>query len=120
MSETPAEQRQRLYLKRQADYDGDLIKCLECNLAFMRVGSHVVQVHGYESAKEYRKAHGLDWKTGRVTTVASHREHMSKLVKQNGTINNLEKGAPSRFIKGGGHGKIVSEYWRIKQKTNVT
>ena len=115
MRETAEQQRQRLYSKRVAEFDGELIKCLECNLAFKRVGSHVVQVHGYDSAKHYRKTHGLDWKTGRATTVPQHREHMAKLVKQNGTIHNLESGAKHRFTKGGDHGKVVSEYWKMKK-----
>lgn len=120
MSETPLEQRQRLERKRMTIYTDELIKCLECSLRFTRVGSHVVQVHGYESAKEYRKNHGINWKTGKETTVQSHRDVMSKKTRENKTIKNLQNGASTRFVKGGNHGKIVSEYWKIKRESKIS
>lgn len=115
MSETAEQQRIRLEKKRVAENEEQLIKCLECSLTFVRVGSHVIQVHGYQSAQEYRKAHGLDWKTGKATAIASHRNRMGKLAKENGTESNIiEKGAPYRFVKGGRASKIVTEYWKEK------
>lgn len=120
MSETPLEQRQRLERKRMTIYTDELIKCLECSLRFTRVGSHVVQVHGYESAKEYRKNHGINWKTGKETTVQSHRDVMSKKTRENKTIKNLQNGASTRFVKGGNHRKIVSEYWKIKRESKIS
>jgi phosphoribosylanthranilate isomerase len=115
MAETPEQQRKRLYIKRLSRYEEKLIRCLECDLAFARVGSHVVQVHGYESAKEYRKAHGLDWKSGKTTCVPSHREYMAKMSKQNGTEKNLLRGASHRFKKGGKSSEVVKDYWRQKK-----
>lgn len=114
MGETAEQQRIRLNKKRISQYDEKLIKCLECSLEFARVGSHVVQVHGYESAKEYRKAHGLDWKNGKTTCIESHRKRMADLSKENGTMHNLEKGAIYRFKKGGESSKIVKDYWKAK------
>jgi hypothetical protein len=116
MSETPEQQRIRLYKKRLTLYDEKLIKCLECSLSYAKLGSHVVQVHGYETAKEYRKAHGLDWKTGKDTTIASYRNKKSKMVKETGNINNLKNGAVYRFKKGGRASEIVSDYWKYKRE----
>lgn len=107
--ETPAEQRQRLYAKRMAETDEPLIKCLECSLAFIRVGSHVVQVHGYGNVAEYRLAHGLK---ATETSTAGHRQKMNRLNK---SVANLTKGANNRFKKGGEHGAVVSQYWASRK-----
>lgn len=113
--ETAEEQRIRLWKKRMAEVDDQLIKCLECNLTFVRVGSHAVQVHGYETAREYRKAHGLNYKTGRLTSTPAYRAKMSRKVFENGTVNNLKKGVDKRFKKGGRSVEIVNDYWSWKK-----
>ena len=95
-----------------------LVKCLECNLWFLRVGSHVVQVHGYETARDYKLAHGLDWKTGKDTAAKEYRQHMAAKAKENGTEANLEAGAKYRFTKGGRSGEIISNYWKFKKEFN--
>lgn len=116
--ETAEEQRQRAYLRRLRTHGGGLIKCLECNLWFVRVGSHVVQVHGYETARDYKLAHGLDWKTGKDTASKEHRQHMGAKAKENGTEANLEAGAKYRFTKDGRSRELVSNYWKFKKEFN--
>lgn len=110
MAETPEQQRQRLEQKRIQESDEDLIKCLECPLRFRRIGSHVVQVHGYESVAEYRKEHGL---MARETRVESHARQMRR---EASTIDNLEKGAHRRFKKGDSHGEQVKEFWKNRKE----
>ena len=73
------------------------IKCLECGKYYKRVCRHVNQVHGL-TAREYKELHGLDVKRGLLTT--ADRETMAEHTTQNGTINNLQKGAKYRFVKG--------------------
>lgn len=110
MAETPEEQRIRLARKRLDTSEYNLIQCLECPLKFVRVGSHVVQVHGYESVAEYRKEHGL---MARETRASGYAEKMSR--KAN-THENLEAGSHARFKKGGNHGNVVSEFWKNRKK----
>ncbi len=113
MSETAEQQRQRMYEKRKTK--GELVKCLECDLEFIRVGSHAVQVHGYKTALEYRRAHGL---MARETVVDSHREEMRTKARN---IENLKLGKPNRYFKGGDHGQRLRDFWqnrRNKQKGN--
>lgn len=110
--ETAEEQRIRLFRKRQEEYEEELIACLECKLKFRRVGSHVVQVHGYKSTLEYRQAHGLMQKETRTKDYA----HKMKLKVT--TIDNLALGERTRFVKGGGHGEIVKEFWRARKATS--
>lgn len=110
MGETPEEQRIRLARKRLETSEYNLIQCLECPLKFVRVGSHVVQVHGYENVAEYRKEHGLMAKETRVS------EYAKKMSEMASTYENLEAGSHARFKKGGGHGEVVSEFWKNRKK----
>lgn len=115
---TPLQQRKYLNSKRLSKYGNNLINCKECSLAFVKLGSHVVQVHGYKTAREYRVAHGLDPKTGKDMTIASHRKIIGKNAKKNGTVENLKEGARFRFREGDGRARdIVKGYW--KYKSNV-
>lgn len=118
MAETPEQQRKRLYEKRVANTDDELVKCLECELSFKRVGSHAVQVHGYESTAEYRRAHGL---MASETTIKSHREDMStKAYKNMDKIkDNLMKGSTKRFKDGGEHGNRLKEFWNNRKKHGI-
>lgn len=90
------------------------VQCLDCGGWFVKVGSHAVLSHGYESAKEYRLEHGLDYKRGIVPEW--HRKILEENVRDNGTIENLEKGAPYRFEKNGRSSEVVSSYWSYKKK----
>lgn len=107
--ESADEQCKRRELKRIKEND-ELIKCLICNMKFIKVGSHVVQKHGYENAKQYRKEFGL---SKRESTTNIYRKHMKDIARNS---DNLINGKDSRFKKGGNHGERVKEYW--KQKRN--
>lgn len=110
MRETAEEQRKRLEKKRIAEATEPLIRCLECNMLFKRVGSHVIYVHGYSSASEYRKEHGLMLRETRTPAYAKH------MAKKASTITNLEKGASNRFKTGGEHKEVVSKFWSNREQ----
>jgi len=81
---------------------------------FRQVGSHVVQKHGYKTAKMYRLKHGLDYKSGILPD--DLRAIKAQHVRCNGTIKNLAKGEIYRFKKGDGRAsKIVSSYFKYKR-----
>jgi len=88
-------------MKRPVYNHKPTIKCLECGKKFVRVCSHVWQVHGL-TAREYKKLHGLDVKRGIATE--EYREVMRDHVFKNGdksiAKNLIEKGKKSRFKKG--------------------
>ena len=112
MSETPEQQRVRLFKKREAETDDQLIPCLECSLKFKRVGSHVVQVHGYESALEYRREHGL---MGHETRLQSYADNMRAKVGPE-ALANLERGKDNRYKVGDDHAERVSKFWANRKK----
>lgn len=99
--------RQRDYYQRNHDIDG--LKCLDCGRIFTRVGSHVVQVHGYESVIEYRREHGL---MAKETRLQDHADQMSKKAQ---TQDNLKFGKPKQYKKGGEHGKEVTKFWKNRK-----
>lgn len=88
---------------------GNGIKCLDCGKLFTRVGSHIIQVHGYESAIEYRIEHGLMAKETRTS------DHASKMRRKAHNLENLQFGKNTRYQKGGKHGKQVTEFWRNRK-----
>lgn len=96
----------------QREHDGPGVKCLDCGRMFARVGSHVVQAHGYESTLEYRQEHGL---MGHETRVEEHAETMRAKVSKK-AIENLERGEPYRYRKGGKHGEKVTKFWQNRKK----
>lgn len=89
------------------EHDKPGVKCLDCGLVFQRVGSHVVQVHGYESTAEYRQEHGL---MARETHTSEHAANMKQRVTSK-ALENLESGVDSRYKKGGRHAARVKEFW---------
>lgn len=94
----------------QRNHAGKGITCLDCGLLFTRVGSHVVQVHGYESTAEYRYAHGLK-------AIETHtKEHAQEMREKVSTIDNLQSGEPTRFKIGGTQGKVITEFWNNRHK----
>lgn len=108
MGETPEQQRER-HQRKRLERNPKLIQCLECDLSFVRVGSHVVQVHGYESAWEYRRKYGLIKKE---TVLQEHAEEMREKAKNH---ENLKSGRDQRFKPGNDSAK---QFWdrRLKQK----
>jgi len=75
-----------------------LIECQICGKRYYQVGSHVVQTHGYNSAREYREVFGFDVKRGQLEE--NLRKVKSKQVFDNGTYKNLKKGKVYWFKKG--------------------
>lgn len=100
--------RQRDYYQRNHEVDG--LKCLDCGKIFTRVGSHVVQVHGYASVTEYRVEHGLMAKETRL------QDYADEMSQKASTQENLELGKPTRFKKGGPHGDHVKIFWKIRKQ----
>lgn len=88
----------------------NLVQCQVCKKWFRQVGTHVVQIHGYETAREYRKEFGFDVKRGQVPK--EYRELKSQRCHENGTINNLKGGQRFWFKKGD---KSIGVYERSPQ-----
>jgi hypothetical protein len=42
------------------------IKCEICGKYYVQVGTHIIQVHKYKTAREYRKEYGFDLKKGQL------------------------------------------------------
>jgi hypothetical protein len=62
------------------------------------IGSHVWQIHGYESARDYRKEFGYDVKKGQLESNL-HKLKASQ-VFENGTVKNLKIGKKYWFKPG--------------------
>lgn len=95
----------------QKDHEIAGLKCLDCGKIFTRVGSHVVQVHGYESVLEYREEHGL---MAKETRLQDHADQMSEIA-QDYDHDNLKLGKDNRYQKGGDHGKRVTKFWKNRK-----
>lgn len=72
------------------------IKCLVCKRWYKQVGSHVIQRHGFETARDYRIHYGLDRKSG--LTTGDYRELKSRQVFVTGNIKNLNKGKKYWYV----------------------
>ena len=96
---------------RVKKYGDDLVKCKICGKMYARIGSHAVQYHKYERAVDYYTEFGLTHKEG---TSKTYRAIMSEHVVNNGTINNLPKGAGKRFTKG--DERIITKSWWQNRK----
>lgn len=78
--------------------DENKVQCAICNLWYKQVGTHVVEEHGYITAREYREEHGFDVKRGQ--TRGEYRELKAKQVFETKTVNNLKRGKKYWFVKG--------------------
>lgn len=78
--------------------DPKKVKCLVCNQYYVQLGSHVVQAHGYNSAREYREEYNLEVKKGTVPNW--YRKMKGELAIENKTYKNLKAGKKYRFKKG--------------------
>ena len=96
----------------QREHGVEGLKCLDCGKVFTRVGSHVVQAHGYESVAEYRYDHGL---MAKETRLQDHADVMSTKAKHY-NHENLESGKDNRYVEGGEHGKRITEFWKNRKK----
>jgi hypothetical protein len=88
----------KMYDKKASEPSEFKIQCLDCLRWYVQIGTHVIQRHGYETAREYKRAHGLDVKRGVVPVW--YKEMKGEQVFDNGTVANLEYGAPYRFVPG--------------------
>jgi hypothetical protein len=95
----------------QIEHDRPGIKCLDCGKLFIRVGSHVVQVHGYGSTAEYLQEHGL---MAKETHTQEHIEDMRGKVTYK-AMENLQLGKPNRYRKGGDHGEKLKKFWKNRK-----
>jgi hypothetical protein len=102
-------QNKRLQKKLLASGEA-LIECAICHKFFRQVGTHIVQKHGYETARDYRADYGYDLKRGQLPE--DYRELKAMHVFNNGTVNNLKHGEPYRFKQGD---KKAGKYPRSKQ-----
>lgn len=101
---------QRARYAREHDTPG--VKCLDCGKMFQRVGSHVVQVHGYENTQEYLQEHGL---MSKETHTEEYSQKMRQLNHENSRAS-LVTGKDNRYVKGGDHGERLKEFWANRKK----
>lgn len=87
------------------------IKCLVCGKIFVRVGSHVVQVHGYSNVLEYKQEFGLN---KNETHTKEHAEKMRQMIADR-SIENLKNGKDNRYQKGGDHAEHLKKFWRNRK-----
>lgn len=89
---------EKAYQKRLLKSGKELIPCLVCGKKYIQVGSHVVQVHGFESCREYREYFDLDVKRGVVPDW--FRKIKGDQALENSTYLNLRKGRAYWFKPG--------------------
>lgn len=90
--------------------EDELIQCKFCGKYFRQIGSHVVQTHKYESAREYREEYGLDVKKGILPE--DYRQKKARQAIECGGAKNLKKGSIYWFKKGD---TAIGRYKRSKQ-----
>lgn len=85
----------------------ETFKCRICGRDFVQIGSHVVQKHGYKTAREYREEFGYLLKKAIVPE--SFRKMKREQALENGTslINHPEYGIKTRFVKGDSRAKEI-------------
>ena len=101
---------QRDWWGKAPEIEGTKIQCPLCKKWYVQVGSHIVQRHGYETAREFREDMGLDVKRGIVPEWC--RQLKGELALDNDTWKNLKKGQKFWFKKGS---KVAGRYKRSKQ-----
>lgn len=74
------------------------VQCLICKRWYVQVGTHVIERHGYKSAREYREDFNLEVKKG--TVPLWYRKMKGKIAVANLTCKNLKAGKKHRFKKG--------------------
>lgn len=85
------------------------IKCEICGKYYVQVGTHIIQVHKYKTAREYRKEYGFDVKRGQLP------QWYKKLKAEQVTkeaLANLKNGKKFWFKKGD---EQVGSYERSEQ-----
>jgi endogenous inhibitor of DNA gyrase (YacG/DUF329 family) len=80
------------------DIEGTKVQCPICDKWYVQLGTHVIQRHEYESAREFREDNGLDVKRG--TVPEWYRELKGEQAIENETFKNLKSGKKFWFKKG--------------------
>lgn len=92
------------------EVDGTKVQCPICDKWYVQLGTHAIQAHEYDTAREFKEDSGLDVKRGVVPEW--YRELKGKQALSNGTWKNLSKGKKFWFKKGS---KIAGRYKRSPQ-----
>ena len=79
------------------EIEGTKIQCPICDRWYVQLGTHVIQRHEYETAREFREDNGLDVKRGSIPTW--YRGLKGKQATENGTWKNLKRGKKFWFKK---------------------
>lgn len=74
------------------------VKCLVCGRYYVQLGTHVIQRHGFESAREYREHFELPLKRGIVPEW--YREEKARASIEGGGAANLKIGKRYWYTKG--------------------
>lgn len=89
---------QRAYYDSKRTYnEHNGVQCLICMRYYRQLGTHITQRHGI-SATEYKEAYKLERSKGLLAK--DLKEIKAEHALNNGTWENLKKGAPYRYYKG--------------------
>jgi endogenous inhibitor of DNA gyrase (YacG/DUF329 family) len=84
--------------KKRGEFAPGKIECLECGRWYVQICTHVIQAHGYGSAREYKETYDLEVKKGVIPEW--YRELKGEEALKNGTFKNLQAGERFRFKPG--------------------
>ena len=100
-TETPEKREKRLAQMRKGHgcdhYVEGTVECKICGRWYVQVLTHAFYIH-HITEHEYKEEFDLPFKRGVVPSW--YREKKAEITKENGTIENLKKGAKRRYIKG--------------------
>jgi len=74
------------------------VKCLVCKRYYVQIGTHVIERHGFETAREYREQFQLPLKRGIVPMW--YRKEKAKSTIARGGSKNLKHGKKFWYKKG--------------------
>ena len=84
------------------------VKCLVCGRYYVQIGTHVIQRHGFESAREYREQFELPLKRGIVPEW--YRKEKAAASIEGGGSKNMERGKKFRYKRGDKRAKLNTGY----------
>jgi endogenous inhibitor of DNA gyrase (YacG/DUF329 family) len=92
------------------EVEGTKVQCPICEKWYVQLGTHVIQRHEYETAREFREDNGLDVKRG--TVPEWYKELKGEIAMENDTVKNLKSGKKFWFKK---HDPRAGQYKRSQQ-----
>lgn len=104
-----ADRQRRFMAKKHVKPFPGARQCIVCGLWYRAVCHHAWQAHEL-SEREYKEMAGLDHKKGLIP--GELKELKAEYVFENGTVQNLKKGTPKRFVQGD---KRAGDYKRSPQ-----